>query len=97
LGSRRSAHSTSPPSKLSDSLVVTHPFHPLAGQRLPILFERRRASGRLYICEGGVLGSVGIPEGWCDHAPPAAEQPLTSAVLADLLRIVAALEGRGGH
>jgi hypothetical protein len=96
LGSRRSAHRTSPPSTLSDSLVVTHPFHPLAGQRLPVLFERRRASGRLYICEGGALGSVGIPEAWCDRAPPAAKQPLTSELLADLVRVLAAIEGREG-
>jgi hypothetical protein len=31
-------------------LTVTHPFHPLSGQRLPVLFERR------YLSTG--LGSV---------------------------------------
>ena len=45
------------------SLVVTHPFHPLNGQRLSILFERKRPPGLLYVCEGGALGTVGLPAG----------------------------------
>jgi hypothetical protein len=79
------------------SLVVTHPFHPLVGERLPVLFERRWAGGRLYVCEGGALGSVALPEDATDRGPEPAAGPLTVEVLADLAVVVAALgESRSG-
>jgi len=71
---------------------VTQSFHPLVGQRLPILFIRRRASSRLYVCEGGPLGTVTLPEDFTDRGLPPADRPLTAEVLADLaatLRAVA--------
>jgi hypothetical protein len=74
--------------------VVTHPFHPLRGQRLAILFERRIAQGRLYVCEGGPWGTVGVPEDATDRAPAAASTPLTGEVLAGLVEVVAAISGR---
>ena len=36
--------------------------HPLHGQRLEVLFERRRGGAAGYVCEGGPLGSVTLPE-----------------------------------
>ena len=91
---RRSRHTASPHSSGSDSLVVTHPFHPLAGQRVAILFERtyrHLALGRVYICDGGTLGSVTLPESFTDRGAPAAVQPLTADALTDLAAVVAAL------
>ncbi len=73
------------------SLVVTHPFHPLFGERLEVLFERRRGGGRVYVCEGGVLGSVTLPEDATDRGRPAAERPLTYELLAELCALVALL------
>jgi hypothetical protein len=70
---------------------VTHPFHPLHGQRLAILFERRCPVGRLYVCEGGPLGSIGVPEDATDRAPAPAAMPLTGEVLAGLVEVVAAI------
>jgi hypothetical protein len=70
---------------------VTHRFHPLAGQRLPILFVRRRAGGRLYVCEGGPLGSVALPEDFTDRGLPPAARPLTLEVLAELAATLRAL------
>jgi hypothetical protein len=67
----------------------------LRGQRLAVLFERRYADGRLYVCEGGPLGTIGLPEDATDRAPAPAAMPLTSEVLADLARVVAAI-GVGG-
>ena len=49
------------------SLVVTHPFHPLRGERLVVLFVRRIGAGRIYVCEGGPLGSVALPEDATDR------------------------------
>ncbi|MCL6507767.1 MAG: Y4bD/Y4pK family protein [Bryobacteraceae bacterium] len=92
-GSRgRSKQTAGSVGSLSDFLVVTHPFHPLSGQRLPILFTRRYAVlGRVYICEGGPCGSVTLPEAFTDRGTPPEPRPLTASVLVDVLRVVAAL------
>ncbi len=71
--------------------MVTHPFHPLRGQRLAILFVRRYAEGRLYVCEAGGLGTIGVPEGATDRAPAPASSPLSGEVLAELVEVVAAI------
>jgi Family of unknown function (DUF5372) len=73
------------------SLVVTHPFHPLCGERLQVLFVRRVGAGRIYSCEGGPLGSVSLPEDATDRGPEPAESPLTIEVLAALVAMVTAL------
>ena len=74
------------------SLVVTHPFHPLKGQRLNILFERKRPEGLLYVCEGGPLGTIGLPVAWTSLSDPAAEGPLTIEVLVELAALMTALK-----
>lgn len=73
--------------------MVTHPFHPLRGQRLAILFVRRYAEGRLYVCEGGPLGTIGVPEDATDRAPAPAPSPLSAEVLGGLVEVVAAITG----
>jgi Family of unknown function (DUF5372) len=73
-----------------------HPFHPLAGQRLRILFERRRASTELvFVCEGGLVGRVTLPVAWTDRAPAPAAQRLTAAGLVALAALVTTV-GQGG-
>ena len=71
--------------------MVTHPFHPLVGQRLPILFVRRRAAGRLYVCEGGPLGTVALPEDFTDRGLAPAVRPLSAEILAELAATISAL------
>jgi len=71
---------------------VTHPFHPLRGQRVAILYERRLRGVRLYVCEGP-LGSIGILEDATDRGPEPAACPLSVEVLAELVALVAALDG----
>jgi hypothetical protein len=71
---------------------VTHPFHPLAGQQVAILFHRRyKAIGLVYICDGGSLGNVTLPEAFTDRGSPPETSPLTREILADLARIVSLL------
>ena len=77
------------------SLVVTHPFHPLFGERLEVLFVRRIGAGRIYSCEGGPLGSVSLPEDATDRGPGPAERALSVEVLAALVVVVADLAGVG--
>jgi hypothetical protein len=73
------------------SLVVTHPFHPLFGQRLEVLHVRRHGASRLYVCDGGPLGGVGLLEEATDRGPEPAERPLSLEVLVELVAVVAAL------
>jgi Family of unknown function (DUF5372) len=77
-------------------VVVTHPFHPLRGQRLAVLFERDYPDGlRLFVCEGGLRGSIGIWEDSTDRAPAPASDPLTADVLAGLVELVGLIDGAG--
>jgi hypothetical protein len=78
------------------SLVVTHPFHPLRGHRLDVLQTRRWGASRMYVCDGGLLGSVVLSEEATDRGPEAAERPLTVEVLAGLAVLVADLAGERG-
>ena len=73
---------------------MTHPFHPLSGQRLRVLFERKTPDGLAVSCEGGPLGSVMLPLAWTDRGPVAAEAPLTYESLAELAAVVVAVSTR---
>jgi len=91
-GSRRSREGS------ESFLTVTHPFHPLSGQRLRVLFERRyKASGLAFCCEGGPLGSVMLPADWTDRGQPAATRALGYEQLVELAALVRALATRRGE
>jgi len=77
-------------------VVVTHPFHPLHGQRLDVLRVCRFPTGRRYVCDGGVLGRVTLPEDATDRGPAPAERPLSMEVLAVLAVVVVDLMGEQG-
>lgn len=96
LGFRRSSHTPRSCRRPLGSLVVIHPFHPLCGERLEVLFVRRIGSGRIYVCEGGPLGSVSLPEDATDRGREPAERPLTVEVLAALVVLLAELTGDQG-
>jgi hypothetical protein len=64
----------------------------LKGQRLAILFERKRPEGRLYVCEGGPLGTIGLPVAWTSLGEPVSERPLTIEVLIELAALMTALK-----
>ena len=76
---------------------MTHPFHPLAGQRLRVLFERKLAGGVAVSCEGGPLGSLMLPLGWTDRGPAPARARLTYEVLVELAGVVSGIETRHGR
>jgi hypothetical protein len=72
-------------------VLVTHPFHPLAGQRVEVLVRTRRG-GMVYLrCAGGSLGAVTIPDGWTGQAERPAGTRLTYEALAGLAAAVAAV------
>jgi hypothetical protein len=89
---RRLAHSAQLSNTNSDSIVVTHPFHPLTKRRLRVLFERRRGGVRLYICECDDR-TVTLAEDWTDRGEPPATRPLTYERLTDLHKALLAVKG----
>jgi hypothetical protein len=78
-------------------LVVTHPFHPLAGRRLDVLFVRREAGMRVFVCDTGAGRNVALPEAATDRGPAPAERPLTFEVLVALAAVIAVVGGVTGR
>lgn len=72
-------------------MLVTHPFHPLARQRLEVLGRTRRGGDGFLRCAGGSLGTVTIPVGWTDRAERPAGTRLTYEALAGLAAAIAAI------
>jgi hypothetical protein len=75
-------------------VVVTHPFHPLAGQRLEVLYLKRRGTDTLLVCAGGVSGQVTLLRSWTDRGEPATGRRLSAEGLADLATLSRSLQGR---
>jgi hypothetical protein len=72
-------------------LVVTHPFHALRGERLEVLYVRRVATGRVYVCDAGPGRNVALDEAATDRGPEPAGRPLTFDLLVELAAVVTAL------
>jgi hypothetical protein len=73
--------------------VVTHPFHALRGERLEVLYVRRVATGRVYVCNAGDGRNVALDEAATDRGPEPAGRPLTFDLLVELAAVVTALGG----
>ena len=74
-------------------MVVTHPFHPLAGERLEVVYVRRFPTGRVYVCDGGRGRNVALAEDATDRGLVPAERPLTFEVLVEVVAVLAAIGG----
>ena len=92
--SRRRRHSAASSSDRLGFVVVTHPFHPLKGQRLEVLFAKRRAGAVVFVCSGGFTGQMTLPQGWTDRGGPARPQRLSAEGLAVLGALARAIRGR---
>ena len=56
-------------------MIVTHPFHPLNGQRLEVLYVKRRGADTVFVCSGGVSGQITLPQAWTDRGEPPLAAP----------------------
>jgi 8-oxo-dGTP pyrophosphatase MutT (NUDIX family) len=75
-------------------VVVTHPFHALSGQRLEVLFAKRRDDGVVFVCSGGFSGQITLPGAWTDRGEPPQPHRLSAEGLAALDTLFHAIEGR---
>ena len=73
------------------SLVVTHPCHPLRGQRLEVLLERRCGGVRVFVCDAGDGRNLELAEDATDRGLVAGARPLSFEVLVGLAAVVAAI------
>jgi hypothetical protein len=79
------------------SVEVTHPFHPLRGQKFAVLKLRTVSGVATLSVRHPELGSFAIPEDWTDwsvsNMPPASQSLIIDAFgLADLATIVESLD-----
>jgi len=74
-------------------VVVTHPFHPLRGERLAVLFIKRRGTDVVFVCAGTVGGQLTLPHSWTDRSEPALAHRLSVQGLAELAAVTRAIEG----
>jgi hypothetical protein len=75
-------------------LVVTHPFHPLCGRELAVLFERRTRRGLWFVCEVDGRSRVTLRQEWTDRGVPAGDQRLAAEGLTALREVADAVTGR---
>ena len=75
-------------------VIVTHPFHPLNGQRLEVLYVKRRAADTVFVCSGGVSGQITLPQSWTDRGEPPLARRLSAEGLAGLDTLTRSLCGR---
>jgi hypothetical protein len=76
-------------------VVVTHPFHPLNGQRLEVLFVKRRGADQVFVCVGGVgaRATTTLPTAWTDRGDPSVPRRLSIEGRAALAEVTRAIEG----
>ena len=75
-------------------MIVTHPFHPLNGQRLEVLYAKRRGADTVFVCSGGVSGQITLPQSWTDRGEQPLAHRLSAERLAELDTLARSLRGR---
>ena len=75
-------------------MIVTHPFHPLNGQRLEVLYVKRRGADTVFVCAGGISGQITLPQSWTDRGEPPLARRLSAEGLAGLDTLARSLRGR---
>jgi hypothetical protein len=75
-------------------VAVIHPFHPLTGQRLEVLYVKRRGAETVFVCSGGVSGLITLPLSWTDRGEQPRSERLSIEGLAELAAATRAIQGR---
>jgi len=94
LACPRRRHSAASSSDPLGFVIVTHPFHPLNGQRLEILYAKRRGAATVFVCAGGLSGQMTLPQSWTDRGEPPGPGRLSAEGLTELGAATRALQGR---
>jgi Family of unknown function (DUF5372) len=90
---RQRRHSAASSSDDLGFVLVTHPFHALSGQRLEVLFVKRRGGDSVFVCTGGVSGQMTVPRSWTDRGGPPQGHRLSVEGLAELVAVTRGIQG----
>jgi hypothetical protein len=91
---RRGLGSAPSSKQYSGWLVVTHPFHPLAGQHVEVLYSMKRAGRRMFVVDAGYGARMTLPLEWTDRGPAAEGARVSQEALIELRALVNALVSR---
>jgi len=72
--------------------MITHPFHPLNGQRLAVLFTQHKRTGLYFVCEVDGRWRVTVRQDWTDRGVPAAPDRLAVDGLTAARALVDAID-----
>jgi hypothetical protein len=75
--------------------MITHPFHPLKGQRLTVLFTQHKRTGLYFVCEVEGRLRVTVPQEWTDRGVPASSDRLAVDGLTAVRALLDALDPGG--
>ena len=71
--------------------MVTHPFHPLTGQRVEILYSMKRGCGWMFVVDTGSGARMTLPIEWTDRGPAPEDARVSQDVLIELRALIDAL------
>ena len=72
--------------------MITHPFHPLTGQRLVVLFAQHKRTGLVFVCEVEGRRRVTVRQEWTDRGVPASGDRLAVEGLTAAREVVDAID-----
>lgn len=70
---------------------MTHPFHPLTGHRVDVLYSMKRGSSRMFVVETGWGSRMTVPIEWTDRGPAAETARVSQESLVELRALLDAL------
>jgi hypothetical protein len=73
---------------------VTHPFHPLAGREVEVVYSMKRGSTRMFVLDAGGGVRMTVPVEWTDRGPEPEAARASAESLIDLYALVKALVSR---
>ena len=70
-------------------VIITHPFHPLRGQKFEILFARSLQDKKIFSLRKPSGGTFAVPQEWTDRGNPSSEPAILSAYsLLELVNLI---------
>src|SRR5207247_572663 len=73
--------------------MITHPFHPLNGRRLMVLFAQNKRTGLYFVCDVEGRRRATVRQEWTDRDAPASPDRLAVEGLTAARALVDAIDG----
>lgn len=68
--------------------MITHPFHPLKGQSLVVLFTQRKRHGLFFVCEVEGRRRITVAQDWTDRGVAASSDRLAMEGLSAVRALI---------